>query len=100
MERLGIKRDDLAYINKEELKARLGNMKMPKAELEKKWEEHEASRKDLVQKVLDVNSKESNFPRSGGGTWARSGSSSQLATTPRRRSTGLSTRRACHRCPA
>ena len=54
MERLGVKLEDLAYINKEELKAKIGNMKISKAELDKKWEEREAHRKDLVQRVLEV----------------------------------------------
>jgi hypothetical protein len=34
MDKLGYKKDDLAYIKREELKAKLGNMKITKAELD------------------------------------------------------------------
>jgi len=54
MERLGFKKEDLAYINKEELKAKIGNMKISKSDLDRKWDDYEAHRKDRIQKVLDV----------------------------------------------
>lgn len=54
MKKLGLKSEDIQYINKEELKAKLGNMKITKHELEHKWEEYEASRKDKISKILEV----------------------------------------------
>ena len=38
MERLGISKDNLIYLTIEELKAKLGNMKIQKPELQKKWD--------------------------------------------------------------
>jgi hypothetical protein len=41
MERLGLSKEDLAFLKKDEYKAKLGNMKISKQELDKKWEEYE-----------------------------------------------------------
>lgn len=57
METLGFKKEDLAYIKKDELKAKLGNMKITKNELEQKWVEYETNRKDKIAKVLEVSYK-------------------------------------------
>ena len=38
MENLGYSKEDLRYLSKEELKVKIGNMKIPKSELEQKWE--------------------------------------------------------------
>jgi len=52
--RLGIKKEDLAYLSKEELKVKLGDMKISKADLEREWENYEKERRDKIQKVLAV----------------------------------------------
>jgi electron transfer flavoprotein alpha/beta subunit len=54
MENLGFRKEDLNSLSKEELKAKLGNMKMSKADLEGRWTEHEQERKDKIQRVLEV----------------------------------------------
>ena len=54
MQQLGLTKDDLRYLTKEELKAKIGNMKIHKAELEKKWEEYETDRKNKVALILQV----------------------------------------------
>ncbi len=54
MQGLGFRKDDLSYIKKDELKAKLGNMKISKAELDLKWDEHETQRKDKIARVLEV----------------------------------------------
>ncbi len=48
LESLGYTKQQLTSIKKEELKAKLGNMKISKAELDLKWEEHEKQRKDRI----------------------------------------------------
>jgi hypothetical protein len=37
MEKLGYSKEDLRYLSKDEYKAKLGNMKIQKDELNKKW---------------------------------------------------------------
>ena len=54
MKNLGFSKEDLRYLSKEELKAKLGNMKISKAELNAKWEQYELQRKDNIQKILEV----------------------------------------------
>jgi hypothetical protein len=48
MQQLGFKKDDLQFISKDELKAKIGNMKISKQDLENKWSEYEAKRKDRI----------------------------------------------------
>lgn len=48
IERLGFTKEDLRYFSKEELKAKLGNMKISKQELNDKWEDYETNRKDKI----------------------------------------------------
>jgi hypothetical protein len=48
MERLGYKKDDLAYISKDEFKAKTGNMKISRQDLEHKWNDYESKRKDKI----------------------------------------------------
>jgi len=60
-ETLGISRDELQYLTKEELKAKLGKKKLSKNELQNEWENYESQRKDKIAKVLDVSSLHS-FP--------------------------------------
>ena len=38
MEQLGLSKDDLRYLTKEELKVKIGNMRIKKSELDEKWE--------------------------------------------------------------
>lgn len=54
MQNLGLRKEDLNALSREELKAKLGNMKISKHELESKWNEHETQRKDRIQQVLEV----------------------------------------------
>jgi hypothetical protein len=54
MERLGFTKDELSYLKKDELKAKIGNMKISKNELEQKWNEYESRRKDKISKILEV----------------------------------------------
>ena len=54
MDRLGYTREDMRYLSKEELKAKLGNLKISKQELNEKWEEFEAERKDKIAQILGV----------------------------------------------
>ena len=54
MSRLGYSKEELQFIKKDEYKAKLGNMKITKQELDKKWEEFEINRKDKISKVLEV----------------------------------------------
>lgn len=41
MERLGFSKEELSFIKKDEYKAKLGNMKITRQDLDRKWEEHE-----------------------------------------------------------
>ena len=41
MKNLNFSKDDLRYYTKEELKAKIGNMKISKTELNNKWEDYE-----------------------------------------------------------
>jgi hypothetical protein len=41
MVRLNLSKDDLRYLSKEELKVKIGNMKISKTELNTKWDEYE-----------------------------------------------------------
>lgn len=54
MENLGFRKEELNSLSKEELKAKLGNMKISKQDLESRWSEHEQQRKDKIQRVLEV----------------------------------------------
>jgi hypothetical protein len=54
MEQLGYSKEDLRYISKDELKAKIGNMKISKTELNNKWEDYESERKDKIAKILEV----------------------------------------------
>lgn len=54
LEALGYTKEQLTSIKREELKAKLGNLKISKAELDLKWEEHEQQRKAKIQQVLEV----------------------------------------------
>jgi hypothetical protein len=54
MEKLGIKKDEVQFVGREELKARLGNMKISKHDLDHQWQQHEQQRKDKIQQILDV----------------------------------------------
>lgn len=47
-------------MSKDELKAKIGNMKITKNELNQKWEDYEQDRKDKIAKILEV-SYPSNF---------------------------------------
>ena len=49
MQNRGFKKEDLNFMSKDELKAKIGNMKISKQDLDKKWGDHEASRKDKIQ---------------------------------------------------
>lgn len=48
IQRLGFTKDDLRYLSKEELKVKIGNMKISKNELSSKWDEYESERKDKI----------------------------------------------------
>lgn len=54
MKKINISKEDLRYVTKDELKAKIGNMKISKAELEKQWDAYEQERKDKISQVLDV----------------------------------------------
>jgi hypothetical protein len=54
MEKLGYNKEDLRYLSKEELKAKIGNMKIQKSELEQKWEAYETDRKNKIALILQV----------------------------------------------
>ncbi len=54
MDRLGYTKDELCYLSKDELKAKLGNMKISRQEINEKWEEYEADRKDKIASILGV----------------------------------------------
>ena len=56
MERLKLYKDDLRYLTKDELKAKLGNMKINKNDLNNKWDQYEMDRKDKISAVLEVRS--------------------------------------------
>lgn len=49
MHQLGYKKEDLQFISKDELKAKIGNMKISKQDLDSKWSDHETKRKDRIQ---------------------------------------------------
>ena len=48
MQSLGYKKEELQFISKDEMKAKIGNMKISKQELETKWNDYEAKRKDKI----------------------------------------------------
>ena len=48
MEKLGFNKEELRYMSKDELKAKIGNMKIAKDELNKKWDQYETQRKDKI----------------------------------------------------
>lgn len=52
MEALGYSREDLRYLSKEDMKAKIGNMKIKKNELEEKWESYENERKNKITQIL------------------------------------------------
>ena len=52
IERLGYKLDDLRYLSKEELKVKIGNMKITKQALNEEWDRYEADRKDKIASIL------------------------------------------------
>ena len=54
MSNLGFLKDDLLYVSKEELKAKLGDLKLSKQVLNDKFEVYEKERKDKISAVLDV----------------------------------------------
>jgi len=56
MERLKLSKDDLRYLTKDELKAKLGNMKISRNDLSSKWDDYEMERKDKIAAVLEVRS--------------------------------------------
>ena len=41
-------------MSKEELKAKIGNMKISKSDLNGRWEDYESERKDKIAKILEV----------------------------------------------
>ena len=51
---MGFTKEDLRYVSKDELKAKIGNMKISKTDLSNKWEEYEGDRKDKIAKILEV----------------------------------------------
>ena len=52
MERLGLSKEDLKYLSKEELKVKIGNMKISKQQLNEEWDRYEADRKDKISQIL------------------------------------------------
>jgi hypothetical protein len=54
MKKIEISKDDLRYMSKDELKAKIGNMKITKGDLELKWNDYEKDRKDKIALTLDV----------------------------------------------
>lgn len=54
MRKLGHSKEDLRYLSKDELKAKIGNMKISKQDLNKKWDEYESQRKDKISQILEV----------------------------------------------
>lgn len=54
MQQLGFSKEDLRYLSKEELKAKLGDMKITKQALNQKWEDYESDRKDKIARILEV----------------------------------------------
>jgi hypothetical protein len=54
MQNLGLKKEDLNFMSKDEFKGKLGNMKISKQELDLKWNDYEKKRKDKLQSVLEV----------------------------------------------
>ena len=52
IERLGYSKNDLCYLSKEELKAKLGDMKITKNVLNNEWDKYESGRKDKISNIL------------------------------------------------
>ncbi len=61
MEKLGFNKEDLRYFSKDELKAKIGNMKITKQELDKQWDKYESERKDKISQVLEVSNRKDQF---------------------------------------
>ena len=58
MERLGLTKDELTFLKKEEFKAKLGNMKISKQELDQRWNDYEQTRREKISQILEVSSKD------------------------------------------
>ena len=58
MERLGLTKDELTFLKKEEFKAKLGNMKISKQELDQRWNDYEYTRREKISQILEVSSQD------------------------------------------
>ena len=57
IQRLGFSKEDLRYLSKEDMKVKIGNMKISKNELNNKWDDYEQERKDKIAQILEVSYK-------------------------------------------